>query len=87
MELTEPGCGSARVHRGFRVEKPDRVFQGARSNQGVFDPQMGAGARLPADEGAVGFYWQPHRCALRVRVAQRGWSMVPYYSPFSKLLP
>ena len=39
--------------------------------------QVERGARLSPDQGALGVPWQPHRRALRLRVARRQRKLVP----------
>ena len=59
----------APTRRDSQWRNRDEFFAGPRGDRRVPDAQVGAGARLQADEGAVGVPRQPHLRALRVRVA------------------
>ena len=67
----DPRARVARLHRGQPLAKPRRVPPGPARRSSSSSRASGPGARLPADQGALGLHRQPHRRALRLRVARR----------------
>src|SRR5262249_14396114 len=54
---------------GFPLAKPRGIRQRQAGDHRLPDPQVGARARVPPDQGAVGVRRTSHRRALRVRMA------------------
>ena len=77
LEHTRPRAGRAGLHGRQRLAEPCRVPARPRGHRGVPRPQVATRARLPPDQGAVGVPRQPHRRALRLRVARRQRQLVP----------
>ncbi len=69
LEHARSGTSGRRLYRGQPLAQPRRILLGARGDRAVPHAQVGEGTRLPADQGAMGVSRQPHRRALRLRVA------------------
>ena len=65
------------VHRGLGLAEPDRVPGRPRSDPPVPGGEVGARARLPAGQGAVGVHRRPDRGEVRVRVPRPRRQLVP----------
>jgi len=56
LERPRPGKGGVGLYAGQQMAEPERVYHRAQRDRGVPDPQVGKGARVPADQGALGVH-------------------------------
>ena len=71
LEHSRPGESSPGLRDRFTMEEPLGVHQRTKRNHCFPHSQVGQGVGLPAHQGTVGVHREPHRGALRLRVARR----------------